>query len=36
MKRVVLIATASLFLMSLIFVGYAMAADESATIGNTT
>ncbi len=36
MKRVVLIATASLFLMSLIFVGYAMAADEAATLGKTT
>ena len=36
MKRVVLIATASLFLMSLIFVGFAMAADEAATLGKTT
>lgn len=36
MKRVVLIATASLFLMSLIFVGFAAAADEAATLGKTT
>lgn len=36
MKRVVLIATASLFLMSLIFGGFAMAADEAATLGKTT
>ncbi len=34
MKRVVLIATASVFLMSLIFVGFAAAADEVASIGN--
>ena len=36
MKRVVLIATASVFLMSLIVVGFAMAADEAATLGKTT
>lgn len=36
MKRVVLIATASLFLMTLVF-GFAMAAEEgAATLGNTT